>query len=193
MIDDTDDIKELIRNFKRFQTGDMFNELFTCYRPLVATCINYFKFSYLDIDDLIQEARIICYQTVMSYQNDMEITYGVYFKRCLLNQYHTLLRYENARKRGGKEKDVSLDNLLKKKGEDILEDDKRTFGIEDFIVLNDILNRIPNFFSKIEFKVFQMHLIYEYTPKEISEMLKIPLANVYNAIYRYKNKLNRMY
>ena len=70
----------LLENFKEQPSDDNFNKLFQKYTPLVFKLINSYHFTFYERDDLIQEAKIVCYSSALRYRLPSNITFGYYFQ-----------------------------------------------------------------------------------------------------------------
>ena len=184
--------EEALKEYLKDPNGTNFTRLFAAYRPLVQKVINKFGYSLLDDDDLIQEARIVCYQAARNYNAKRGVSYGVYLNRCLINRYNSLVRFEKAKKRWDEKQTQSLEYLLETNGDGFLKTYSERGKIESDFWKEFAQLEAPQIFSKLELTVFNLRLLHDYTPREISEILGISIESVYNAIRRYKEKLGTL-
>lgn len=143
-----------IKKIRLDKDSEAFEKLFTKYLPVALNAASRYYFRFSDQDDLIQEARIVCYKAALSYQLESHIAFGVYFQRSLLNYFCSLLRKENALKRKADKTAESLDEFS-------IDDLKKSSPVEPFtaptiltgIIFKEIIEN-PHTFSKSEYKVF---------------------------------------
>lgn len=85
-------------------------ELFEMYRPLVENSKSLFWIRDYDAQDWNQEALIICYEAVQTYDQSKG-KFGAFYKKLLHNRAITLLRYSRAKRRVGDEMAISLEYI----------------------------------------------------------------------------------
>ena len=143
-----------IKKIRLGNDSEAFKDLFHKYLPIALNAANHYHFRFSDQDDLIQEARIVCYKAALSYQLESHIAFGVYFQRSLLNHFCSMLRKENALKRKADKLAQSLDEIS-------IDGLKKISPVEPLaapailaeLILKEIIED-PNIFSKNEYEVF---------------------------------------
>ena len=74
------ELTNLLFQLKTFADSLALQLLVKKYQPMILSLIGHFHLQFLDNDDLLQEARIICYQTACSFDpTKANITFGAYF------------------------------------------------------------------------------------------------------------------
>ncbi|WP_281827907.1 RNA polymerase sigma factor [Lactobacillus amylolyticus] len=143
-----------IKKIRLDKDSEAFEKLFNKYLPVALNAANRYHFRFNDRDDLIQEARIVCYKAALSYQLESHIAFGVYFQHSLLNYFCSLLRKENALKRKADKMAESLDVTS-------LDSLKKSSFAEPLTVPTALVKIIfkeimedPHTFSKSEYNVF---------------------------------------
>lgn len=184
------ELTNLLFQLKTFADSLALQLLVKKYQPMILSLIGHFHLQLLDTDDLLQEARIICYQTACSFDpTKANITFGAYFKLSLCNHFRSLLRRENAQKRLLEKQVISLEELLYEKG-DIL---PMTLGdFELRIELELLLQKLPTLLTPLEYRVFCAYLHYQ-KASLVAQKLELSQSQINNAMQRYHHKLARWY
>lgn len=84
-------------------------QLMKRYEPIINTVKKRYYIRSFDDNDWLQEALIICYESCCSFDFDLNKNFGAYFKTKLTNYAKSLLRYQMAKRRGGRQQPVSYD------------------------------------------------------------------------------------
>ena len=181
---DKNKIRELITGF-RLGDQNAFSELLCAYAPLIeASVAKYSCFceSAMDADDLRQEATVVFYNSVMTYELDQnEVEFGLYAKICITNALISLMR---AHKRHDTERpsDPLNDDFLGSDSEDPL----RTILEQES--LKKLYSVIRKSLSDFEYRVWQLYMSGR-SAREIGVVVERDEKSVANAIYRIRVKL----
>lgn len=184
------ELNELLFKLKNFADSLSLQLLIHKYRPMIIKLCRNVHLQSSDADDLLQEARIICYQTACSFDPERStITFGAYFKLSLQNHYRSLVRRENAQKRQIEKLALSLEELLAKKGDVLATADAYSEKVLD---MNILLDKLPTLLTPLELQVFHATLRYPKT-SQISLELGLSTSQINNAIHRTHKKLSQWY
>lgn len=99
---------QLIEKVKHKDNEALF-ELLTRYQPVVNNVRSRIYIRHFDIDDWMQEALIICYETCCLFDLQKNRDFGAFFKANFVNHAKNLLRYELAKQREPYSKAVSYE------------------------------------------------------------------------------------
>ncbi|KRM84437.1 ComX [Liquorilactobacillus vini DSM 20605] len=169
--DNTSD-SSLVLKVREENDSDAFEFLFSKYLPVVHKALGRYHLHFVEHDDLLQEARIVCYQAALSYQIGTKASFGAYFQKSLLNRYCSLLRKESALKRKAEINAASFEKL----------NSDGQFGLKTAlsydnnslfttILFKEILNDLQNILSKSEYQVFLLLYLDKADIFEISQIL----------------------
>ncbi|EJF02044.1 sigma-70 family RNA polymerase sigma factor [Liquorilactobacillus mali] len=186
---DNKSITEQILSIRNTNDNEDFQKLFLQYRPLVLSSINRYHFRFYEIDDLLQESRIVCYQAVLAYNIDGKITFGKFYQQSLLNCFCSILRKESATKRQADRFAESFENILETQGEYYSKSAISNISPENTVIINEAVNSLPYLLSDFEYHVFSLLYFKHQSPEAIAILLKEPQNKVNRAVNRCKNKL----
>ncbi|MFT8558017.1 sigma-70 family RNA polymerase sigma factor [Liquorilactobacillus hordei] len=184
-----DKIIQQILNIRNANSDADFQELFFQYRPLVLSSINRYHFRFYEIDDLLQEARIVCYQAVLAYNIEGKITFGKFYQQSLLNCFCSILRKESATKRKADRFAESFENILETQGEYYSNSAISHISPENTIIINEAINQLPYLLSDFEYHVFSLLYFKHQSPEIIAILLNESQSKINRAVNRCKNKL----
>lgn len=184
--DDKKKISELIVAV-RHGDDDACAELIRIYSPLLNGLVRYTMICLassveIDEDELRQEAAIKLYQAALTYDLDGEISFGLYAKICIRNRMRSLLRRHGVR---AEHQTVELTDDLPDDGGDPSETVLRAEQDGELDV------RIKKILSPLEYDVFNLY-IDGVGPTEIAGALSISVKTAENAVYRMKNKIQKI-
>ena len=179
-------VRELIVDFR---AGDQkaFGELLEIYSPLIEASIAKYSGVYessAEVDDLRQEATVVFYNSVMTYELDQnEVEFGLYAKICITNALISQLRAYKKR-----ESERPSDNL----SEDFLAGDSEDpLGkILEQESTKALYSLIRKNLSDLEYRVWQLYMSGR-SAREIGQLVGKDEKSVSNAIYRIRAKLRR--
>ena len=181
---DRQKVRELIVDFR---AGDQkaFGELLEMYSPLIEASVAKYAGTYessADIDDLRQEATVVFYNSVMTYELDQnEVEFGLYAKICITNALISQLR---AHKKHESERlsDSLSDDFFAGDSEDPL---GKILEQESIKALYSVIRKN---LSDFEYRVWQLYMSGR-SAREIGELVGKGERSVSNAIYRIRVKL----
>lgn len=181
---DKNKVRKLIVDFR---AGDQqaFAELLDMYSPLIEATVAKYSGAYelsADIDDLRQEATVVFYNSVMTYELDQnEVEFGLYAKICITNALISQLR---VRKKHESERfsDSLNDDVFVSDSEDPL---GKILEQESVKALYAVIRKN---LSDFEYRVWQLYMSGR-SAKEIGALVGKDEKSISNAIYRIRVKL----
>lgn len=141
--------------------------LYSYYDALVKAVMRKMKYissMSLEPQDLLQVGLITFDKVFWSYRDDLDTTFDVYAKSCIIKKMQSLLKKQYTFFTRYEKKSVSLDKIVNY-------EDSRTYG--ELIA---------------DQKIFHLVLL-GYPEKEVALMLNISIKCVYNSVYRVMTKL----
>ena len=173
--------------------------LYVYYDALVNTVMRKMKYissMSLEAQDLLQVGLITFDKVFWSYREDLDTTFEVYARSCIIKKMQSLLKKQYTFFTRYEKKAISLDRIVNY-------DDSRTYG--EFIadqrveyspqkaqdlekVWELVYAIIQNETSERDQKIFHLVLL-GYPEKEVALMLNISIKCVYNSVYRVMSKL----
>lgn len=167
------------------------NTLFNKYKPMVITLFNSYNFRYLDIDDALAIGLKICFDSAQHFDFSKHVTFGAFFKNNLKNEFLSLLRKQNAKKREVDLTSCSYENLTNI-SEEPPEFNLRHLSTHEQLLLKERLKKVTADFSYLENQVFYNYL-NNTTSYKAAEDLHISEQTYQNAINRCRNKIKRSF
>lgn len=174
------------------------NLLIQKYEPLINKIankmINYCPNSGLDVNDLIQEGRIGLNHAISYFNEQKDITFYTYAKKCIERKMISVVtstkRLKHKALNDSISYDVDIDGVSFDK---ILKDDESN---PEKIILNlneqEILtSKINEKLTNFEKEVFEL-MVSNFTYKEIAVILDKDSKQIDNAIQRIKNKVKKI-
>ena len=173
--------------------------LYVYYDALVNTVMRKMKYissMSLEAQDLLQVGLITFDKVFWSYREDLDTTFEVYARSCIIKKMQSLLKKQYTFFMRYEKKAISLDRIVNY-------DDSRTYGeliadqrVEYFPQKAQDLEKvwelvyaiIQNETSERDQKIFHLVLL-GYPEKEVALMLNISIKCVYNSVYRVMSKL----
>lgn len=173
--------------------------LYAYYDALVNTVMRKMKYissMSLEAQDLLQVGLITFDKVFWSYREDLDTTFEVYARSCIIKKMQSLLKKQYTFFTRYEKKAISLDRIVNY-------DDSRTFGeliadqrveyspqkAQDLEKVWELVYAIiQNETSERDQKIFHLVLL-GYPEKEVALMLNISIKCVYNSVYRVMSKL----
>lgn len=173
--------------------------LYAYYDALVNTVMRKMKYissMSLEAQDLLQVGMITFDKVFWSYREDLDTTFEVYARSCIIKKMQSLLKKQYTFFTRYEKKAISLDRIVNY-------DDSRTYGeliadqrveyspqkAQDLEKVWELVYAIiQNETSKRDQKIFHLVLL-GYPEKEVALMLNISIKCVYNSVYRVMSKL----
>ena len=173
--------------------------LYAYYDALVNTVIRKMKYissMSLEAQDLLQVGMITFDKVFWSYREDLDTTFEVYARSCIIKKMQSLLKKQYTFFTRYEKKAISLDKIVNY-------DDSRTYGeliadqrveyspqkAQDLEKVWELVYAIiQNETSERDQKIFHLVLL-GYPEKEVALMLNISIKCVYNSVYRVMSKL----
>lgn len=173
--------------------------LYAYYDALVNTVMRKMKYissMSLEAQDLLQVGLITFDKVFWSYREDLDTTFEVYARSCIIKKTQTLLKKQYTFFTRYEKKAISLDRIVNY-------DDSRTYGeliadqrveyspqkAQDLEKVWELVYAIiQNETSERDQKIFHLVLL-GYPEKEVALMLNISIKCVYNSVYRVMSKL----
>lgn len=173
--------------------------LYAYYDALVNTVMRKMKYissMSLEAQDLLQVGMITFDKVFWSYREDLDTTFEVYARSCIMKKMQSLLKKQYTFFTRYEKKAISLDRIVNY-------DDSRTYGeliadqrveyspqkAQDLEKVWELVYAIiQNETSERDQKIFHLVLL-GYPEKEVALMLNISIKCVYNSVYRVMSKL----
>ena len=173
--------------------------LYVYYDALVNTVMRKMKYissMSLEAQDLLQVGLITFDKVFWSYREDLDTTFEVYARSCIIKKMQSLLKKQYTFFMRYEKKAISLDRIVNY-------DDSRTYGeliadqrveyspqkAQDLEKVWELVYAIiQNETSERDQKIFHLVLL-GYPEKEVALMLNISIKCVYNSVYRVMTKL----
>lgn len=173
--------------------------LYAYYDALVNTVMRKMKYissMSLEAQDLLQVGLITFDKVFWSYREDLDTTFEVYARSCIIKKMQSLLKKQYTFFTRYEKKAISLDRIVNY-------DDSRTYGeliadqrveyspqkAQDLEKVWELVYVIiQNETSERDQKIFHLVLL-GYPEKEVALMLNISIKCVYNSVYRVMSKL----
>lgn len=173
--------------------------LYAYYDALVNTVLRKMKYissMSLEAQDLLQVGLITFDKVFWSYREDLDTTFEVYARSCIIKKMQSLLKKQYTFFTRYEKKAISLDRIVNY-------DDSRTYGeliadqrveyspqkAQDLEKVWELVYAIiQNETSERDQKIFHLVLL-GYPEKEVALMLNISIKCVYNSVYRVMSKL----
>lgn len=173
--------------------------LYAYYDALVNTVMRKMKYissMSLEAQDLLQVGLITFDKVFWSYREDLDTTFEVYARSCIIKKMQSLLKKQYTFFTRYEKKAISLDRIVNY-------DDSRTYGeliadqrveyspqkAQDLEKVWELVYAIiQNETSERDQKIFHLVLL-GYPEKEVALMLNISIKCVYNSAYRVMSKL----
>ena len=173
--------------------------LYAYYDALVNTVMRKMKYissMSLEAQDLLQVGMITFDKVLWSYREDLDTTFEVYARSCIIKKMQSLLKKQYTFFTRYEKKAISLDRIVNY-------DDSRTYGeliadqrveyspqkAQDLEKVWELVYAIiQNETSERDQKIFHLVLL-GYPEKEVALMLNISIKCVYNSVYRVMSKL----
>lgn len=173
--------------------------LYAYYDALVNTVMRKMKYissMSLEAQDLLQVGMITFDKVFWSYREDLDTTFEVYARSCIIKKMQSLLKKQYTFFTRYEKKAISLDRIVNY-------DDSRTYGeliadqrveyspqkAQDLEKVWELVYVIiQNETSERDQKIFHLVLL-GYPEKEVALMLNISIKCVYNSVYRVMSKL----
>ena len=173
--------------------------LYVYYDALVNTVMRKMKYissMSLEAQDLLQVGLITFDKVFWSYREDLDTTFEVYARSCIIKKMQSLLKKQYTFFTRYEKKAISLDRIVNY-------DDSRTYGeliadqrveyspqkAQDLEKVWELVYaNIQNETSERDQKIFHLVLL-GYPEKEVALMLNISIKCVYNSVYRVMSKL----
>ena len=173
--------------------------LYVYYDALVNTVMRKMKYissMSLEAQDLLQVGLITFDKVFWSYREDLDTTFEVYARSCIIKKMQSLLKKQYTFFTRYEKKAISLDRIVNY-------DDSRTYGeliadqrveyspqkAQDLEKVWELVYAIiQNETSERDQKIFHLVLL-GYPEKEVALMLNISIKCFYNSVYRVMSKL----
>ena len=177
-------VRELIQNFRSGDEDD-FAKLLEMYSPLIESSVSKYAGMYDsldDTDDLRQEATVVFYNSIMTYELDQnEVEFGLYAKICITNALISQLRMRKKRE-NERPSDIFSDEFFVRDSEDPL---RKILEQESVKKLYSVIREN---LSDFEYRVWRLYMSGR-SAREIGDVVGKDEKSVSNAIYRIRVKL----
>ena len=185
-------IEALVVGLKKEFNTDVFEHIVNRYVPLYKSCFNQIKVPNYDLEDYYQEGQIIMLEAIDMYDPAKQHRFSGFFKLLYKNRIINLCRADQAYKRGGGIRELSLEYQSNKSQSEInlLDQIENHYHIsaQDMIELKEVHNLFIDSLSSLERKVFFNYQKGD-SVREIAKQLVISETQVQSAYDRCRKKL----
>ncbi|MFT8447216.1 MAG: sigma-70 family RNA polymerase sigma factor [Liquorilactobacillus nagelii] len=182
--------QQLIKKIRKYNDSLAFKSLFQKYLPVVCNSITRYHFRFLEIEDLVQEARLVCYQDVLAYKLKSQVSFGKFFQRSLRNHYCSLLRKENASKRQQEKYAESFEEILENRGDYSVSLTSFSYYPLSILIAQEQLQEAIEYLSEMEFEIIYLLMVEHQTPERIAAELEKETIQIKRAISRCHKKIS---
>ena len=140
------------------------------YDNLIYKMINKYKFPKNEFDDLFQEAKLVLFKAIKTFDESYKKTFTNYYKLLLENRFNTLIKAYN--KLEYYETTLNLDLVV---------EEENSFDEIDILKM----------LSSVEKAVYFKYFLGQVSISELVESLNLTKKQAYNAISRIKQKLHK--
>lgn len=158
--------------------------MFKKYEPLIRKIAGHYFYLFenkMSLEELIQEFRISLYQALISYKTSSDIMFYTYFLYILKSKINELYKYYHRKKRNFATLELEENSIV-----NYDEPLKLT-------MTNEFVDMLIKFKNDIDFKdanILEMRF-NNFSYKEISLFLEIPIKEVDNRIQKIRKKLKQ--
>lgn len=185
-------IEALVVGLKKEFNTDVFEHIVNRYVPLYKNCFNQIKVPNYDLEDYYQEGQIIMLEAIDMYDPAKQHRFSGFFKLLYKNRIINLCRADQAYKRGGGIRELSLEYQSNKNQSEInlLDQIENHYHIsaQEMIELKEVHNLFIDSLSALERKVFFNYQKGD-SVREIAKQLVISETQVQSAYDRCRKKL----
>lgn len=183
---------DVVLSRAKFGCSESFAEVFEMYVPIVLKQRNAYYLKGYDLDDWLQEGRMVCYASMQTFNLTQDITFGLFFKINFKRRVITLLRHQEAKKRQIDRHTESLDAQVERLGDNFSEynEDSRAGTSIQYIFVRDKLEDFSEQLSKFENQIYE-YLLDEKSFEEIAELMDVPETKVKAGYNRLKMKIKK--
>lgn len=183
-----------MKEYKAILAGDSlaFDRLYRQYCPIVYKMRKKYYLRGFDLDDWIQEGRIIFYKSLERYDEQKNTSIGRFFKMNLENHIKSLVRKQCAIKRTIDTTSVSLEQKVESQGETVFNEISMIpDDVLDQIIIRENLEELPVTLSPFEKTTFQEYMCGK-NLAEIAEAKKVKECTIRSAYDRAKKKIKTL-
>jgi len=182
---------ENMEELKKALAGDpeAFDLLYKQYHPLVYKLAKKYYLKDYDLDDWLQEGRIVFHRSLQRFNDKKQLSVGQYFKVNFENRIRSLVRKQCAYKRITDTTSFSLDQKIEARGEAFMD----CLGKEQVdplatLIVQEKMADFPEFLSSFERATLQDYIKGEEL-EAIAEKQTIKVTTVRSAYDRAKKKM----
>ena len=172
--------------------NDAFETIFMKYTPIVLKQWGKYYLRDYELEDWLQEGRIVCYKSLQRYNSDVNVTFGLFFKINFERWIISAIRYQQAKKRKINHPVESLEQRIEERGdynEPFEFEYKKDIRLE-YIFVRESLEDLSKQLSSFEIKVYQ-HILEGTELADIAENLNVEEQKVIGGYSRVKRKLKK--
>jgi len=174
---------------------DAINILHEKYKDIILSksrkAFNYLKNKGLELNDVIQEAMIGFEEAIFAYNQDDKALFYTFANLCIDRQLKTLIIKHSRNKHKILNDAIALDyedgNLYNVITNDVTPESEFFYKLEEknlYIKIKDVLTDFEDSVFELKIQGFGYH--------EIADVLDVNIKDIYNAIGRIKNKINKL-
>lgn len=186
MKDDNLDVIEKARS----GNSDAFECIFKQYLPIVLHQRNKSYLRDYELDDWLQEGRIVCLKSLQKYNSELNVTFGLFFKINFERWVVSAIRYQEAKKRKINQGLESLEQRVADKGDipDPVTSDYQTNANLEYIFVKENLEKLSNTLSPFEVEIYY-YVLRGKDLDVIAQHLRVDYKRVICGYSRLRRKL----
>lgn len=186
--------EELVKSLQQEMSNELFDILFQRFLPLFHKTRSNFYVPGFQLDDYLQEGRIMLHESIISFDVSRKRFFAPFFQLLYKNHIYNMLRQTTAGKRGGFTHDVAIEKQsIYKQSEneysylDVIASDQ-SYNPEDVILVRE---RTKDYFSQLS--PFEKRVLGYYLQtndlQSLAAKLEMDESVVRNALDRCRRKL----
>ncbi|MGX7198603.1 sigma-70 family RNA polymerase sigma factor [Enterococcus nangangensis] len=164
---------------------------FRKYQPTVLSLRKRIRLKFFELDDWLQEGLMVFYKSVLHYEAQKEVTFGLYFKMNLERHFISQWRKEQALKRRG-----DLEALYFEDNESLANNNffmDNDWNISDYANYVQVAEQARRFSGKLSAFEHKVHLLHgkNFSPKEIAASFHCNEKKIKSTLSRICRKLKQ--
>jgi RNA polymerase sporulation-specific sigma factor len=151
--------------------------MFEKYKPLIYKKIMKFNLVY-DFDDMVQEAMMILYKSVLKFEDNMNKSFTMFFDLNLNRKYISIVSKRVRRQEIFEQNKFYIHETV-------------SMSSQNDVYLDVYLDEIAKVLTKTENLVYTLRELNNYSVQFIKDNYNLGEKVIYNTLYRAKGKINK--
>lgn len=185
--------EQLVEQYQKTSNQDILVELFHRFKPLIRSLSRQYYIIDYDQEDFEQELRLALLRACKTFNVSRNDYFAPYARCVCRNHLINISRYRMASRRGGGQKELSLNVQIDGDSVDTLTllPDPKNLSVHDIFSVQDRCKKVLNSLSNLEKQIFHKYLS-EGNYRQIAEELGMSLKKVNDTIYRCRKKFKQL-